>query len=121
MHFQVWHDKVGNAPSISDDTQNLSFPDLNAGSDPNRNGTSTNPADDFQTNLIMPEPTFFLHRGLEAVSIIRPTDPAFAARGAVKSFVDDGLFIDPNTGSQTPLAAVLMELAEEADEARRRF
>jgi hypothetical protein len=40
---------------------------------------------------------------------------------AVQSFVDDGLFFDPSTNSNTPIVAKLMSLAEEADEARRRF
>jgi hypothetical protein len=40
---------------------------------------------------------------------------------AVKSFVDDGLFIDPSNNKNTGIVAVLMRLAEEADEARRRF
>src|SRR6202023_2711071 len=69
MHFQVWHDKAGNAPKLTDG--NLSFPDLNTGIDPN-NGSS-GAADEFQTNLIMPEPTFFLDKNLGPVSIIRPT------------------------------------------------
>src|SRR5258707_3080024 len=58
MHFQTWPDKAGNATNITDG--DLSFPNLNSGVDPNPKRTSVNPADDFQTNLIMPEPTFFL-------------------------------------------------------------
>ena len=45
MHFQTWHDKAGNAPPLTDPTNGLVFPDLNA------DGEIT------QTNLIMPEPT----------------------------------------------------------------
>jgi hypothetical protein len=117
MHFQVWHDKAGNAPNVTDG--NLSFPNLNNGTDPNPNPTSTNPADDFQTNLIMPEPTIFLNSRFGPVSIIRPTNPKNAAMGAVKALTDDGLFIDPATGQNTPIVAFLTRLAEEADEARR--
>jgi hypothetical protein len=40
---------------------------------------------------------------------------------AVKSFVDDGLFIDPATNKNTGIVAKLMELADEADAARRRL
>ena len=40
---------------------------------------------------------------------------------AVVSFVNDGLFLDPVTGRNTGIVDVLMRLAEEADEARRRF
>ena len=128
MHFQVWHDKAGNAPSISDG--NLSFPNLNLGVDPNthsatvqegNNNPPTPAADLFQTNLIMPEPTIFLNSKFGPVSIIRPTNPHLVAQGAVQSFVDDGLFINPATGENSPIVGALMRLAEEADEAQRGF
>jgi len=120
MHFQTWHDKAGNATNITDG--DLSFPNLNSGVDPNPKGTSVNPADDFQTNLIMPEPTLFLNAKLGSVSIIRPTSTAQGgAVASVVSFVDDGLFLDPATNKNTGIVDVLMRLAEEADEARRRF
>jgi ferritin-like protein len=123
MHFQTWQDKAGNAPNITDG--NLSFPDLNSGMDPNT-GKMTEPdgtpaADLFQTNLIMPEPTFFLHKALGPVSIVRPTSTVNAAMGAVKALTDDGLFLDPATGNNTGIVAKLMRLAEAADDARRRF
>src|SRR6266566_650132 len=120
MHFQTWHDKAGNATNITDG--DLSFPNLNSGVDPNPSGTSANPADDFQTNLIMPEPTFFLNGKLGPVSIIRPTSTAQGgAVASVVSFADDGLFLDPGTNKNTGIVDVLMRLAEEADEARRRL
>ena len=120
MHFQTWHDKAGNATNITDG--DLSFPNLNSGVDPNPKGSSVNPADDFQTNLIMPEPTFFLNAKLGQVSIIRPTSTAQGgAVASVVSFADDGLFFDPGTNKNTGIVDVLMRLAEEADEARRRF
>ena len=122
MHFQTWHDKAGNAPPISDPSQNLTFPDLNNGKDPNPNGTSADPANDFQTNLIMPEPTFFLNKSLGPVAIIRPTsDLEGGAVASVQSFADDGLFFNPATGQNTGIVAKLMELAEAADAARRGF
>lgn len=118
MHFQTWQDKAGNATNITDG--NLTFPNLNIGVDPNPKGTSVNPADDFQTNLIMPEPTFFLNGRLGPVSIIRPTSTQQGgAVASVVSFVDDGLFLDPATNKNTGIVDVLMRLAEEADEARR--
>ena len=125
MHFQVWHDKAGNAPNITDG--DLSFPALNIGVDPNTGATGSigngeTVADQFQTNLIMPEPTFFLESKFGPVAIIRPTsDAQGGAVASVVSFVDDGLFIDPSTGSNTPVVATLMRLAEAADDARRRF
>src|SRR6266481_5057226 len=62
MHFQTWHDKAGNAPPLTDPSDStLVFPDLNA---PPFGG------EDFQTNLIMPEPTVFLSRTLPVCSIV---------------------------------------------------
>lgn len=116
-HFQVWHDKAGNAPPLSDtDTgfpgstgATVTFPNLN---DPNATPAQ---ADEFQTNLIMPEPTIFLSRKFPPVSIIRPTETRGAAMGAVRGLTADGLFI----GQSPAFFALLRELAEEADEARR--
>jgi len=81
------------------------FPDLNA---PPFDG------EDFQTNLIMPEPTIFLSRKFPPVSIIRPTETQGAAMGALKALTDDGLF----RGQSPEFFAVLRELAEAADAAR---
>ena len=123
-HFQTWHDKAGNAIQLTDtDTgfpgstgATVTFPDLNSGKDPNDpTVTGPNVADQFQTNLIMPEPTFFLSKKFPRVSIIRPTETTNAAMATVKAFVDDGLFI----GQPPRFFDLLRELAEEADEARR--
>ncbi len=104
-HFQTWHDKAGNAPAKTDPTNGLVFPDLNS---PPFGG------EDFQTNLIMPEPTIFLSRMFPPVSIIRPTQTQGAAMGAVKALTDDGLFI----GQSNEFFAVLNQLALEADAAQ---
>ena len=80
-HFQTWHDKAGNAPALTDPTNGLVFPDLNASG-----------SEDTQTNLIMPEPTAFLSRKFPPVSIIRPTETTGAAMGALQSLISDGLF-----------------------------
>src|SRR6266571_4069612 len=107
-HFQTWHDKAGNAPALTDPTNGLVFPDLNAAPF----GGQT-----FQTNLIMPEPTVFLSRKFPRVSIIRPTQIAGSggAVATIKSFTADGLFI----GQPPEFFAVLHNLAEQADAARR--
>ena len=118
MHFQTWHDKAGNASNITDG--NLTFPDLNAGVDPNTGASGSNVADEFQTNLIMPEPTLFLQQGLGPVAIIRPTSTKQGGTVAsVISFANDGLFLDPATNKSTGIVDVLLKLAEAADEARR--
>jgi len=102
MHFQTWQDKAGNAPPLTDPTNGLVFPDLNA------DGELT------QTNLIMPEPTIFLDRRFPICSIIRPTETDGAAMGTVNAFTADGLFI----GQPPEFFAVLNGLAQAADHAR---
>jgi len=116
MHFQTWHDKAGNAPNIT--VGNLTFPDLNSGIDPNTGAGGA--ANEFQTNLIMPEPTLFLDSKLGPVSIIRPTSTAQGgAVASIISFVKDGLFLDSASGKNTGIVNVLMALAEAADNATR--
>src|SRR5437763_5604955 len=106
MHFQTWHDKAGNAPPLTDPTNGLTFPDLNAPPFDTQN---------FQTNLIMPEPCPFLSRTLPRCSIIRPTKTNGIAMGVVKFLTDMGLFI----GQSPAFFAFLHQLAQEADAARR--
>ena len=67
----------------------------------------------------MPEPTIFLSRKFPAVSIIRPTQPAGSggAVATVKAFTDDGLF----TGQPKEFLALLQQLAQQADAARRGY
>jgi hypothetical protein len=84
----------------------VTFPDLNS---PPFGG------EDFQTNLIMPEPTVFLSKQLPACSIIRPTATQGAATGALESLTADGLFI----GQSPAFFQFLRDLAEEADAATR--
>ena len=107
-HFQTWHDKAGNAPALTDPTNSaLIFPDLNA---PPFGG------EDFQTNLIMPEPGPFLNRDLPAVSIIRPlSDRQGGAVATVHAFTADGLFI----GQSKAFFDLVLDLAREADAAER--
>jgi hypothetical protein len=108
-HFQTWHDKAGNAVStplapLTDGA--LVFPDLNS---------PPFGLEDFQTNLIMPEPCPFLpDQRLPAVSIIRPISiEQGGAVATVQGFTADGLFI----GQSSEFFRMLNELAEEADKA----
>jgi hypothetical protein len=110
-HFQTWQDKAGNAPQLTDVVDpvtgvKVTFPDLNS---PPFGG------EDFQTNLIMPEPTAFLNRTLPACSIIRPTATKGAAMGALNALTADGLFIGQSQG----FFSYLRELAQNADAAKR--
>jgi hypothetical protein len=110
-HFQTWHDKAGNAPPLTDvdpvTGSTVMFPDLNA---PPFGG------EDFQTNLIMPEPTIFLSRRLPVCSIIRPTRTQRAATNAANALIASGLF----HGQSRRFFELLRDLAKDADEARRR-
>jgi hypothetical protein len=113
MHFQTWQDKAGNAPHLPNVVDpvtgvKVTFPDLNA---PPFGG------EDFQTNLIMPEPTFFLNKNLGPVSIIRPTQTKGVAMGALKFLTADGLFI----GQSKAFFDYMTTLATEADAAQRGF
>jgi hypothetical protein len=89
MHFQTWQDKAGNAPPFG--------------------------GEDFQTNLIMPEPTIFLSRSLPVCSIVRPTGTTGAAMAAATFLTNMGLF----RGQSPTFLALLRDLAEDADDAKR--
>ena len=111
MHFQTWADKAGNAPQLTNVVDpvtkvSVTFPDLNS---PPFGG------EEFQTNLIMPEPCPFLSRKLPVCSIIRPTETKGIAMGVVKFLTDMGLFI----GQSPTFFNLLRNLAQEADAARR--
>lgn len=107
MHFQVWHDKAGNAIPLTDNQPGgqLTFINLAQGQ-----------PESLQANLIMPEPCAFLP-GLPECAIIRPTGPGqLDALGAINGFITDGLFI----GQPPEFIQLILELAHEADQAERR-
>ena len=110
MHFQTWSDKAGNAPPLTAKDPvtgvEVTFPDLNS---------APFGGEDFQTNLIMPEPCPFLSRKLPPCSIIRPTETEGIAMGVVQFLTAMGLFI----GQSKEFFELLHDLAEDADEARR--
>ena len=110
-HFQTWHDKAGNAihlDNVVDPVTGVSvtFPDLNA---------APFGGEDFQTNLIMPEPTAFLSRHFPPCSIIRPTATKGVAMGAANGLAASGLFL----GQSPAFFSFIKQLAKEADAARR--
>ena len=106
MHFQTWSDKAGNAPPLTDPTNGLVFPDLNK---------KPFGGEDFQTNLIMPEPTKFLSRKFPAVSIVRPTETKGIAMAVVQFLTAMGLF----RGQSSAFLSTMTTLAQQADAARR--
>ena len=103
MHFQTWQDKAGSAPPLTDPTNGLVFPDL------------SRRREDLASNRIMPEPTVFLARTFPICSIIRPTETAGAAIGAVKGLDASGLF----TGQSQDFFTAATALATAADAAVR--
>ena len=109
-HFQTWHDKAGNAKILKNVIDPVTHVSVTFDLDDARFST-----EDFQPNLIMPEPTVFLSRQFPPVSIIRPTETKGAAMGAVKALTDDGLFI----GQSPAFFEMLQDLASDADAARR--
>ena len=103
MHFQTWHDKAGNAVALTDG--DLTFPDLAHSHD-----------ETLQANLIMPEPCDFISKELPRCAIVRPTGRGqIDAIGAITGFIADGLFI----GQKKEFVQLLLNMAAEADEARR--
>ena len=112
MHFQTWADKAGNAPPLTavDPMTGVSvtFPDLNSPPFGSEN---------FQTNLIMPEPCPFISRKLPKCSVIRPTETKGIAMGVVNFLAAMGLFI----GQSLAFSTLMRDLAEDADEARREY
>jgi hypothetical protein len=110
MHFQTWQDKAGNAPDTADTDPVTGVKvvfDLMSASRFN--------TEDFQSNLIMPEPTIFLSKSFPACSIIRPTETNNAAMGAANFLKASGLFI----GQPPAFFTFLQDLASDADAARR--
>jgi hypothetical protein len=109
MHFQTWQDKAGNATPLTDfdpiNHSTVTFIDLTTGQ-----------PETLQANLIMPEPCEFISPHLPACSIIRPTGPGqLDARGAINSFIADGLF----RGQPPQFLQLITSLARAADAAER--
>jgi hypothetical protein len=109
-HFQTWHDKAGNVLTLTD-------VDPVTGSKVHFREFAGNTSESLQGNLIMPEPCPFLSRKFAPCSIIRPTNTAGAAMGAVQALTNDGLFI----GQSKNFFAAITKLAQAADAAQRGF
>jgi hypothetical protein len=109
-HFLEWMDFAGNAASspvapVTDPTNGLTFPDLNA---------TNNPL--LQTNLIFPVPCEFISPKLPRCAVIRPTSAGqIDALGAANFLITQGLF----TGQPKSFFELLLDLAHDADSAKR--
>jgi hypothetical protein len=109
MHFQTWQDKAGNATPLTDfdpiNNSTVTFADLTTGQ-----------PETLQANLIMPEPCEFISPHLPSCAIIRPTGRGqLDARGAINSFIEDGLF----RGQSAQFLQLIDSLARAADAAER--
>ncbi len=109
MHFQTWQDKAGNATPLTDfdpiNNSTVTFTNL-----------ATSQPETLQANLIMPEPCEFISPNLPACAIIRPTGRRqLDARGAINSFISDGLF----SGQSQAFLELIDSLARAADAAER--
>jgi Ferritin-like domain len=109
MHFQTWQDKAGNATPLTDfdpiNNSTVTFNDLTTGQ-----------PETLQANLIMPEPCEFISPNLPPCAIIRPSGPGqLDARGAINSFIEDGLF----QGQSAQFLQLINSLARAADAAQR--
>jgi hypothetical protein len=109
-HFAVWHDKAGNAVSqplagVTDPETGVTFPDLNS---PPFGG------EQFQTNLIFPEPCDFIKPGFPACAVIRPSLKQNAGAVATATAIaNSGLF----TGQSQAFFEAVTALASAADDA----
>src|SRR3984885_11407579 len=124
MHFQTWQDKAGNATPLTvfDKTNNSSVTFTNLQDAQGETDPESLNGDTLQANLIMPEPTHFLNPKFGPVAIIRPISTKLGgAQAAVMSFVNDGLFRGQTPLNNPELVRVLLQLAEDADNARRRL
>ena len=115
MHFQTLSATAGNAPPVTDPTNGLTFPDLNRGVDPNTGARGSAVRQTFQPNLIMPEPCPFISASLPVCSVVRPSNTAGVATGALKFLTAMGLFI----GQSDAFFTFITDLATAADAAQR--
>lgn len=114
MHFQIWHDKAGNAPPVpaSGPSVGSEFPQLPIAPPQTPNGMD--PAMTIDTNQVMPLPCTFISTSLPKCSVVRPTSTQHAgAVAAATAIAGSGLF----EGQSQSFIDFVVSLAEEADAA----
>ena len=113
MHFQIWHDKAGNAPPVPTAT-GARFPQLPIAQPQQPNGTD--PAEPIDTNQVMPRPCKFISTSLPLCSVVRPSSTQHAgAMTAAKAVAGSGLF----EGQSQAFFDLVLSLAAAADAAQR--
>src|SRR5258706_248117 len=116
QHYQTWTDKIANAPALTDNRGNVTFPRLPAAPDLPNPPDGTDNAGSNDTNQIFAAPCEFIARNLPLCSVIRPISTQQAgAVATIAFFKNDGLFI----GQSPALLDLLNQLAAEADAAHR--
>ena len=114
MHFQIWHDKAGNAPPVPAATGAL-FPQLPIA--PTQTPNGIDPASPIDTNQVMPLPCKFINESLPLCSVVRPTSTQHAgAVAAAMAIAGSGLF----EGQSHAFLDTVLSLAQEADAANGR-
>jgi len=114
MHFQIWHDKAGDAPPVPASGPNIGsvFPQLPLAPDQTPNGIDS--ASPMDTNQVMPLPCTFISTKLPKCSVIRPTSTQHAgAVAAATAIAASGLF----EGQSQAFLDFVLSLAQQADAA----
>jgi Ferritin-like domain len=114
LHFQIWHDKAGNAPPVpaSGPTLGSLFPQLPIAPDQTPNGVD--PASPIDTNQVMPFPCTFISTSLPKCSVVRPSSTKHTgAVAAATAIAGSGLF----EGQSQAFFDLVLSLAREADAA----
>lgn len=114
MHFQIWHDKAGDAPPVpaSGPAMGSVFPQLPIAPDQSPNGMD--PAMAIDTNQVMPLPCTFISTSLPKCAVIRPTSTKHAgAVAAATAIAGSGLF----QGQSQAFLDFVLALAQQADAA----
>ena len=114
MHFQIWHDKAGNAPPVpaSGLSMGSEFPQLPIAPAQTPDGVDAAMAID--TNQVMPFPCTFISTSLPKCSVVRPTSTKHAgAVAAATAVAASGLF----EGQSQAFIDLVVSLAQAADAA----
>ena len=114
LHFQIWHDKAGNAPAVpaSGPMVGSEFPQLPIAPNQTPDGVDAASAND--TNQVMPFPCTFISTSLPKCAVVRPTSTQHAgAVAAATAIAGSGLF----QGQSQAFFDLVISLAQAADAA----
>jgi hypothetical protein len=121
QHFELWQDKAGNAPPVTNSSGQVLFPQLPVAPEDSNGvtifpGNGTDPSQPNFTNQVFPAPCKFISTSLPLCSVIRPNStPVAGAVATINAFNKEGLF----TGQSQAFMTTVMGLATAADAATR--